>query len=115
MSEPAPRRARHLIDPGQPRPRTTPEDLARLRRVQRNVLSALVVTTILHLSAGLVIGALFIDEHDTVPRVGLVVLAGAFGVCAVASFLAIHGRSLLSPWLLLGWLPTVVGLVLVLG
>lgn len=114
MSEPAPRRARHLMDPDRPRPRTTPEDLARLRRVQRWVMSALVVTTILHLSAGLVIGALYIDEHDTVPRVGLVVLAGAFGVCAVGSFLAIHGRALLSPWLLLGLLPTAIGLALVL-
>jgi hypothetical protein len=83
--------------------------------VQRNVLSALVVTTILHLSAGLVIGATFIDERDVVPRVGLCVLAGAFGVCAVASFLVIQGRSLLSPWLLLGWLPTALGLFLVLG
>ena len=115
VTEPQPRRARHLMDPSKPRPPTTPEDLAKLRRVQRWVLSALVVTTILHLSAGLVIGATFIAEHDTVPRVGLCVLAGGFGVCAVASFLAIHGRSLASPWLVLGTLPTVVGLVLVLG
>ena len=57
---PEPRRARHLMDPNQPRKPTTPEDLARLQRVQRWVLSVLAVTTVLHLSLGLVLSALFL-------------------------------------------------------
>ena len=110
----SPRRARHLIDPTAPRRRHDPEAAARLARVQQWVMSALAVTTIVHLCVGLVIGALFIDEQDTVARVGLCVLAGAFGVMAVAIARAIHRRPPLSPWLVLGVLPTVVGVWLVL-
>lgn len=105
-------RRRHLMDPNAPvrdqygSPGTT--------RVQTWVMSTLVVTTILHMAGGLLVAAWFIDAADTVPRVGLSVIAGAFGVMAVAAGLAIHKRPLLSPWLLLGLLPTVVGLVLFL-
>lgn len=112
--EPPARRARHLIDPANPRPRTDPEDLARLERVQRWVISALAVTTIALLAAGLAIAAVYVDEGRTDAAVGLCVLAAAFGVVAVASGLAIHRRSLISPWLLLGVLPGLAGLLLVL-
>lgn len=110
-----PRRARHLIDPARPRTRATAEDLARLERVQRSVMSVLVVTTVAHLSVGLVIAAVVIDDSQRGPQVGLCLLGGAFGITAVAAALAIHRRSFASPWLVLGLLPTVVGLVLVLG
>lgn len=83
-------------------------------RVQTWVMSALVVTTILHLAGGLLVAAWFIDPEQTVPRAGLSVIAGAFGVLAVAAGLAIHRRPLLSPWLLLGLVPAVIGLVLFL-
>jgi hypothetical protein len=43
------------------------------------------------------------------------VIGGAFGVVAVAVGIAIHGRKVLTPWLLLGCVPLVVGLVLVLS
>lgn len=111
---PAPRRARHLIDPTQPRKQAGAEDLARLERVQRTVMSALVGTTIFHLSIGLVIAAVVIDDSERVAQVGLCVLGGAFGVVAVAAAFAIHRRSMVSPWLLLGLVPTVVGLAIVL-
>jgi hypothetical protein len=112
--EPPVRRARHLMDPSKPRPPVRPEDLHRLERVQKWVLSILIVTTILHLSAGLGIAAQYV-EHDAVAAgVGLSVLAGAFGVIAVASGLAIHKRSIASPWLLLGVVPGLVSLYLVL-
>lgn len=110
-----PRRAKHLMDPNQPRPRTSPEDIARLEKVQRRVLTALTVTTILHLSAGLAIASDYIDRERTDAIIGLNVLAAAFGVCAVASGLAIYKKSLLSPLLLLGLVPGIVGLVWVLG
>lgn len=110
---PAPRRARHLMDPAQPRRRTTPEDLERLQRVQRWVMSALVTTTILHLSVGLVIASAHLDSDKRSAVVGINLLASAFGVVAVAAALAIHRRSVLSPWLLLGVVPGLVGLLVV--
>lgn len=113
--EPVQRRAKHLIDPSAPRKQTSAEDIARLERVQRTVMSVLVGTTIFHLSIGLVIAALVIDESEQVARIGLCVLGGAFGVVAIAAAFAIHRRSMASPWLALGLLPTVAGLAVVLG
>ena len=116
----APRR-RHLLDPEtlrRPRPATAEdrakraEDKAQLERVQRWVMSTLAVTTILHLSVGLVVAAVVMDPDGAVARYGLVVIAGTLGVGSVAAGLALHKRSLWSLWLLLGWLPTVVGVVL---
>lgn len=111
----APRRARHLMDPDAPRKPTSPEDIARLQRVQRWVLSVLAVSTILHLALGLVLAALFITEDNLGAQVGLSVIAGVTGVVAVAAGFAIHQKRPLNPWLLLGLAPGIVGLVLVLG
>ncbi len=112
-AEPAARpRARHLMDPAAPRRMA---DDTSLTRVQRRVLSALVVTTILHLSVGLVVAAVAVPEGETAARVGLNIIGAAFGVLAVASGFLIHQRSALSPWLLLGVLPGVVGLWIVLS
>lgn len=112
--EPTPRRAKHLIDPTVPRKRATAEDIARLEHVQRTVMSVLVGTTIFHLSIGLVIAAVVIDDSERIAQVGLCVLGGAFGVVAIAAAFAIHRRAILSPWLALGFLPTLVGLYVVL-
>ena len=46
---------------------------------------------------------------------GLNLIAAAIGVLAVATGLVIHGKSPLSPWLLLGLVPGLVGLWLVLA
>ncbi|WP_235735692.1 hypothetical protein [Nocardioides alcanivorans] len=70
--------------------------------MQRWVASTLAVTTILHLVAGLVLAAMVVPDEKTSAMVGLNVIAGAFGVIAVASWLLIHGRRVLSWWLLLG-------------
>ncbi|MDO9398601.1 MAG: hypothetical protein Q7T71_18815 [Herbiconiux sp.] len=112
--EPTPRRAKHLIDPTAPRKQTSPEDVARLERVQRTVMSVLVGTTIFHLSVGLVIAGLVIDDSEQVARIGLCVLGGAFGAVAIAAAFAIHRRAIASPWLAVGFVPTVVGLFFVL-
>lgn len=107
---PAPRR-RHLIDPNNPPPRPTARATT---HVQQWVMSALVVTTILHLSVGLMIGTLFIDDSQRTAQIGLNIIAGAFGVIAIAAGFMIHKRSPLTPWLVLGLIPGVVGVVLVL-
>ncbi len=112
---PAPRR-KHLMDPNAPRPRRDPAREQRsLHRVQRWVMSVLAVSTILHMSAGLVVGAMLIDDPRPGAEVGLNLIAAAFGVMAVAAGLAIHGRSILSPWLALGLIPGAIGLWLTLS
>lgn len=109
-SSTAPRR-RHLIDPQNPPPRTPARETT---KVQQWVMSALVVTTILHLAVGLTIATLFIADDQRPAQIGLNVISGAFGVIAIAAGFLIHRRSPLTPWLLLGLLPGVVGVVLVL-
>lgn len=80
-----------------------------LSQVQRWVMSILATTTIAHLAAGIVVAAYFVDPHRPGARVGLLVIAGLFGMVAVSVGFLIHRRSLLSPWLLLGWIPSLVG------
>lgn len=114
MSDPqAPRRrARHLMDPDNPRPAPPTPGSKAIEGVQKWVLSVLAATTIFHLSAGLVIAAVFIDEADDAARIGLNLIAGGFGIIAVAVALVIHRKPVVSPWLLLGLVPTLVGLVI---
>jgi len=90
------------MDPANPRRevvRHTDSGPMHLEPVQKWVLSVLAFVTIIHLSGGLVVAALASDADR---------------VIAVAVFRAIHQKALLSPWLLLGLLPGLVGLVLVL-
>ena len=108
------KRRRHLMDPNAPRPAHDPNADRSLTRVQQWIMSILAVTTILHLSGGLILAALTLENATPRAEIGLNVIAGAFGVVAVASALAIHRRSILSWWLLLGWTPMVVGLWLTL-
>lgn len=108
------RRARHLIDLDAPRRRVdAAHEQARLTSVQRWVMSVLAVTTIGHLAGALVLAAVAIDDPRPGARVGLVLIAGAFGLIAVVLARLIHGRSWLSPWLVVGLLPTAVGLWLI--
>ncbi|HEX6148522.1 hypothetical protein [Nocardioides sp.] len=107
------RRRRHLMDPNAPRKPRDPEAERRLQRVQQWVLSTLAVTTILHLSGGLIVAAAVMGADERVGQIGLVVIAGAFGALAIAVGLAIHRRSMLSPWLALGAIPILVGLLVI--
>jgi len=78
-----------------------------ITQVQQWVLSVLAFTVIEHFAAGLAVAAVFSDEKDA--QVGLNVLAAITGTMAVAAFRALHGKRILSAWLLLGPLPGVVG------
>lgn len=84
-----------------------------LTSVQRWVMSTLVATTILHLSAGVVVAAYFSDRVDS--QIGLLVISGAFGLIAVEAALLIHRHRPVSPWLLLGLLPALVGAYVIFG
>lgn len=114
-ANPTPRRAKHLIDPSAPRPvRDAAAEQKSLTAVQRWVMSVLAVTTILHLSVGVSVAGMFLGRPQLSSQIGLNVIAAAFGVIAVATGLAIHGRRLVTPWLLLGTIPGIVGLWLTL-
>lgn len=109
------KRRKHLMDPNAPRPVVSRSAAERsLTRVQRWVASTLAATTILHLSAGLVLAAMYLPHPTLSAQIGLNVIAAAFGVMAVAAGLFIHGRKIGSPWLLLGVLPGIVGVWLTL-
>lgn len=97
------------MDPNNPRPARPSGDGMSLDTVQKWVLSALAFVTIMHLAAGLVIAAIFVDDDRTSARVGLNVLAAAFGIVAVSAARAIHGKTLASAWMLVGLVPGAVG------
>ena len=112
MSDPTPvKRRRHLMDPANPRP-ASPGGMS-LTQVQKWVMSSLAVTTILHLVVGLVVAAAVVDDDRLDARIGLLIIAGAFGVLSVAAAFAIHQKSLLTPWLALGAIPALIGIVFV--
>lgn len=106
------RRRRHLMDPDNP-VRTV--NNRALSNVQRWVMSVLAVFTIAHLSVGMVLASLIVQSSATASRVGLNVIAGVFGVVGIAVGFAIHKKPPLTPWLLLGLIPMVVGLWVTLG
>jgi len=111
--KPAKKRPRHLMDPDNLQRevvRNTGSGTMNLEPVQKWVLSVLAATTIAHLAGGLVIAAMYVDDDRIDARIGLNVVAAAFGVLAVLAFRAIHQKKLLSPWLLLGLIPLVAGL-----
>jgi hypothetical protein len=103
------KRPRHLMDPNNP---VRPVNDKALTHVQRWVLSVLTVFTIAHLCVGIVIAATMTDQRSG--QIGLSIIAGLFGVAAVIAGQAIHRHDPRNAWLLLGALPTVVGLFLVL-
>lgn len=86
-----------------------------LTSVQRWVLSVLAVTTIMHLSAGLVVAAMFSPDSRPDAQIGLNILATVTAVVAVAAGRGIHGKNPFSWWLLLGLLVLPIGLFLTLG
>jgi len=114
----APKRPRHLMDPDNLHRETikpTGHGVMSLEPVQKWVLSVLTATTISHMSFGLVLAAMYVDDSRTDAQIGLNVLASAFGLMTVFVFRAIHQKPALSPWLLLGLLPTPIGLWLTFG
>ena len=111
-TQPVRRVAKHLIDPSNPPKRAVQRDDEKLTRVKQWVMSVLAVTTILHLCVGLILAAVFTDADRVDARIGLNVIAGILGVSAVAAGFAIHKKNPLSPWIALGTIPAVIGLLI---
>ena len=105
MSSDRPPVRRHLMDPANPRPQN--REPMSLGTVQKWVLSTLAATTIMHLAIGLVVAAAFAERLDA--RIGLLVIATAFGLLAMVAALLIHQHRVVSAWLLLGLVPSAVG------
>lgn len=112
MEQQPAKRPRHLMDPSNP---IRPVNDHALTNVQRWVVSVLAVTTILHLSAGLVVAAYFLADGNLASQLWLCVIAAAFGVVAAGVGRVIHGKPIASAWLALGLVPGVIGAVLILA
>ena len=78
-------------------------------QVQKWVMSVLAVSTVLHMSGALVIFAISIDAAHQTSRVGLLVIAGIFGILAIMLGRLIHQASVLTPWVVLGLIPMGIG------
>lgn len=114
QKQPERRVAKHLIDPANPRPRRRPEererDLEKLTRVKQWVTSALLVTTMIHFSVGLMIAAMAIDDDRVDARIGLNVIGGILLVAGGVGARLIHAKKPISLWLVPCVLPMFLGL-----
>jgi hypothetical protein len=89
--------------------RPAPERHTDITIVQQWVMSSLALVTVEHLATGLVILAGMMDPARRGDRIGLLVNAAAIGVLGVVAFRLIHKRRWLTPWLLIGTVPSIVG------
>lgn len=78
-----------------------------VERVQKWVMSTLLLTTATIFAGGLSVLAGTADRAGAKP--GLLVIAGAVGMMAMAGVRTINQKPVLSTWLLLGLLPAAVG------
>ncbi len=97
------------MDPDNPRAPVSVRRSMSLTHVQMWVMSVLAVSTGLHLVVGMIAAAFYVDEARLDSQIGLLVLAGILGVASFMAGAAIHGKSLLSWWVLLGWVPSIAG------
>lgn len=104
------KRPRHLMDPNNPQ-RTV--NNVQLTRVQRWVWAVMIATTMWHMALGIAVASLVLTEDATSARIGLNVIAAAFGVLGMMGGFAMHKKNSLTwpyvPWLLVGVIPGVVG------
>lgn len=77
-----------------------------IERVQRWVMSALVLTTATIFATGISLLAGQSDQAGAEP--GLLSIAAVVGIVAIAAVRAINQKSVLTPWLVLGVLPALV-------
>lgn len=99
------------MDPSQPRKQPSTQDLERLHRVQRRVVSALIITTLIHLTVGLIIAARYDVAGDRADaKVALVLVGAAFFACGIAASRGINRKPILTWWLATALVPAVLGI-----
>jgi len=84
-----------------------------IERVQKWVMTALMMTTAVIFAVGLSLLAGQSDQPGAKP--GLLIIAGIVGVIAVAAARVIHQKSVFTPLLVLGVIPAALVGYLVLG
>jgi hypothetical protein len=89
--------------------RPAPERHTDITIVQQWVMSSLALVTVEHLATGLVILAGMMDPSRRGDRIGLLINAAVIGVLGVVAFRLIHKKGWLTPWLLIGTIPSLVG------
>ena len=97
------------MDPNAPRKAADPKDLERLHKVQRRVVSVLIVTTLIHLTVGLILAADLADDDRRDAQLALILLGAAFFVIGIAAVRAINKKPLVTWWMLTGLIPVVAG------
>lgn len=102
---PPPKRARHLMDPANP---VRPVNNQAVTNVQRWVMTALLMTVALILAISWVLIAGTIVEKQS-GQIALLVNSAAFGILGVLASRVIHQKSLLTPWVVVGCIPALVG------
>ena len=78
-----------------------------IERVQKWVMSTLLMVTSFIFAGGLCFLAGSVDRAGAEP--GLLTIAGFVGVIALIGVRIINQKRIVSPWLLLGLLPTAIG------
>jgi hypothetical protein len=78
-----------------------------VERVQKWVMSALLLVTSFIFAGGLCFLAGSVDRAGAKP--GLLTIAGFVGVIALGGVRIINQKRIVSPWLVLGLLPTAIG------
>ena len=107
----APKPRKHLMTPGAPRPAPRPNAMSTVQ-VQKWVVTVLLVVVVGHLAEALVIFALMAPKDHPASRIGLLIIASVVGLLGAGGVRAVHGRRLVSPWLLLGLIPAATGVYL---
>jgi hypothetical protein len=95
------------MDPDNPQP--VRADPMSLTTVQRWVMSTLAVITVFHFAGGIALAAVMAPESRLDARIVLNILAAVAGIAGMVAGRAIHQKRMLSPWLLAGCLPGLVG------
>jgi len=97
------------MDPDAPRKAADPKDLERLHTVQRRVVSVLIITTLIHLTVGLILAADAVSDDRLDAQLALILLGAAFHVLGIAAVRAINRASLMSWWMLTALIPVGAG------
>ena len=82
----------------------------KIERVQRYVMSSLLVLVGGMLSVGMVLAALLVIERSrTGAQVGMLIMATVVAAITIAGVRLLNARSVVTPWLVFALLPALVG------
>lgn len=108
MAEKPVRRARHLMDPNNPRPPQQRGSGMEIGQVQRWVLTIIVLGVVGLHSAAMAAAPLAFNSGVPGAKPSLLLISGFFGMMAVVAARLIHKLSPLTPLLVFGWIPAAI-------